>query len=109
MMPMMASQVLPRGALVDFLEHLFKPRHVLFGFGLVLLEGGFQILGLGGLRHFRQGATGSSFPRSRCLSGVVKQFLQVLLAGHGSLLLDWDRRETGQQNDGSKATGTLLP
>jgi hypothetical protein len=36
-MPMMASQVLPRGRFVYFLERLLKPRHVLFG--LVLLEG----------------------------------------------------------------------
>jgi len=42
---------LAAGRLVDLLENLLKPRHVLFGLGLVLLEGGFKVLGLGGLGH----------------------------------------------------------
>lgn len=39
----------------DFLKHLFESSHVLFGLGLMFLEGGVEILGLGRLRHFRQG------------------------------------------------------
>jgi hypothetical protein len=42
------------GRLVNFPEYLFKPSQVLFGLGLMFLEGVFKVLGLGGLRHFRQ-------------------------------------------------------
>jgi len=39
-----------------FFEHFLKTHDVLFGLGLVLFEGGFQRLRLGGLRQFGKGA-----------------------------------------------------
>ena len=73
---------LAAGRFVDFREHLFEPRHVLFGFGLVLLESGFEILGLRRLRHFRQGRQDLLFREIDVFQRVVKQLLQVLLACH---------------------------
>ena len=103
MMPMIASQVLPRRRFLDLFKYLLKPRDVFFGLGLVLLERSFELFRLRGLCHLGQGAQDFLFRKIDVLEGLVKQFLQVLVASHA--VAPWVRGylATGRQNFSSAA------
>ena len=60
-----------------------------FGLGLVLLKRSFELFRLRGFGHLGQGAQDFLFRKIDVLEGLVKQFLQVLVASHA--LAPWVR------------------
>ena len=56
MMPMMASQVLPCGVLLDRLEHLFQRVNLAFGLDRCFSKAALSSFALRRLCHLRQGA-----------------------------------------------------
>ncbi len=82
-MPRIASQVLPRGALADHLEHLLEPLDMPLGFFEVLLETGAQFVRVGGLGHFGQRFHDLLFGEIDVLEGVEEEIVQSLFSHEG--------------------------
>src|ERR1700722_16713796 len=80
-----------------------QPRDVLFSLGLVLLKRSFELFRLRRFSQIRQGAQDFLFRKIDVLEGLVKQFLQVLVASHA--VAPWVRGylATGRQNFSSAA------
>src|SRR5579871_707738 len=66
---------------VDFLEHLFETRDVLFGLPLVLLESLLQFVALCGFGHLGQRGQDFLFGEVDVLQRVVKQVVQRFVGG----------------------------
>jgi hypothetical protein len=72
--------------LVDQFEDLFQPLDLALGLAMMLFERRAQLVGLGGLRHFRQRLQNLLFGEINVLERIEEQVVEVFVFGsHGAL------------------------